>query len=45
MDSKRKPNWREEEALLLAELVEQFSPTLTSADKDDACSVQMIPFD
>ncbi len=44
MDSKRKPNWREEEVLLLAELVEQrkqaikgkFSPTLTSADKKKA---------
>ncbi|KAL0964176.1 hypothetical protein UPYG_G00320240 [Umbra pygmaea] len=44
MDSKRKPNWREEDTLLLAELVEQrkhvikgkFSSTLTSADKKNA---------
>ncbi|XP_030271960.1 uncharacterized protein LOC115581168 [Sparus aurata] len=44
MESKRKPNWREEETLLLVELVEErkliikgkFSPTLTSHDKKQA---------
>ncbi|XP_030270432.1 uncharacterized protein LOC115580327 [Sparus aurata] len=44
MESKRKPNWREEETLLLVEIVEErkliikgkFSTTLTSHDKKQA---------